>query len=62
MFYAANVVMLGGPALLLESLRSIYVDGLVNSLDVGAFVDDFNSQIRSETTLVSLRINQGLDH
>jgi hypothetical protein len=54
--------MLGGPALLLESLRSIYVDGLVNSLDVGAFVDDFNSQIRSETTLVSLRINQGLDH
>jgi hypothetical protein len=61
-FCAANVLMMGGPALFFESLGNIYVDGLVNALDVGEFVDDFNAQTRNQTTIVSLRNYQGLEY
>lgn len=36
-----------------DRLNQIYVDGLVNSLDIKNFVDDFSAQITAQITLVS---------
>ena len=39
--------------MVLNRLRDIYVDGLVNGVDMKEFVDDFNAQAKAQTTLVS---------
>jgi hypothetical protein len=36
-----------------ERLDQIYVDGIINSLDIKSFVDDFRSQNTMQITLVS---------
>lgn len=39
--------------MVLRRLRKIHVDGLVNGVDMNAFLDDFISQAKSQTTVVS---------
>ncbi|KIJ08573.1 hypothetical protein PAXINDRAFT_18309 [Paxillus involutus ATCC 200175] len=46
--------MMGGLALFFESLGNIYIDGLVNALDVAEFVDDFNAQTRNQTMIATV--------
>ena len=50
---AVAVVMLWIPMMVLRRLRKIHVDGLVNGVDMNAFLDDFISQAKSQTTVVS---------
>jgi len=38
------------PTMVLERLRNIYVDGLVNGVDMKGFVDDFGAQAKAQTT------------
>jgi hypothetical protein len=46
-----TVVMFWIPTI--KRLRDIYVDGLVNGVDMNEFVDDFSAQAKPQTTLVS---------
>ncbi|KAG2346747.1 hypothetical protein BDR05DRAFT_945738 [Suillus weaverae] len=48
------VVMFWVPMMVLKCLKNIYVDGLVNGVDIKAFMDDFNTQAKSQTTVVSV--------
>lgn len=45
--------MLCLPILACEHLKQIYVDSLVNHLDLKNFINDFNSQNNTQITLVS---------
>lgn len=45
--------MLGVPGLVINQLEAIYVNGIVNSVDVKTFVDDLTAQIGWQMTLVS---------
>ena len=47
------VAMLCIPIMVLKRLRNIYVDGLVNGVDMRGFTDDFSVQTKSQTTVVS---------
>ncbi|KAG2743274.1 hypothetical protein P692DRAFT_20183474 [Suillus brevipes Sb2] len=51
---AVAVVMLWIPMMVLRRLRKIHVDGLVNGVDMNAFLDDFISQAKSQTTVASV--------
>ncbi|KAG2357931.1 hypothetical protein BDR07DRAFT_1490053 [Suillus spraguei] len=42
------------PILVHEQLNQIYVDGIVNSLDLKAFLNDFNSQNTAQITLAGV--------
>ncbi|KAG2129696.1 uncharacterized protein EDB93DRAFT_1256172 [Suillus bovinus] len=46
--------MLCLPVLVRERLNKIYVDGLINYLDIKNFVDDFNSQNTTQITLAGV--------
>lgn len=48
-----TLVMFWIPTMVLKRLRDIYVDGLVNGVDMKEFVDDFSAQGKAQTTLVS---------
>ncbi|KAG1827840.1 hypothetical protein DFJ58DRAFT_849329 [Suillus subalutaceus] len=50
----ATAAMFGVPALVLEHIENIHVDGIVNSLDIRQFVDRFNDDNVKHSTLVSL--------
>ncbi|KAG1724187.1 hypothetical protein EDB19DRAFT_2043566 [Suillus lakei] len=48
------VAMLCIPIMVLKHLRNIYVDGLVNGVDMRGFTDDFSVQTKSQTTVASV--------
>ncbi|KAG2120280.1 hypothetical protein BD769DRAFT_1671701 [Suillus cothurnatus] len=48
------VAMLCIPMMVLRRLKNIYVDGLVNGVDVRGFMDDFIAQAKSQTTVASV--------
>ncbi|KAG2113271.1 hypothetical protein BD769DRAFT_1673805 [Suillus cothurnatus] len=48
------VAMLCIPIMVLRCLKNIYVDGLVNGVDVRGFTDDFIAQAKSQTTVASV--------
>ncbi|KAG1720261.1 hypothetical protein EDB19DRAFT_1965059 [Suillus lakei] len=48
------VAMLCIPIMVLKRLRNIYVDGLVNGVDMRGFTDDFSVQTKSQTTVASV--------
>ncbi|KAG1776436.1 hypothetical protein EV702DRAFT_1198122 [Suillus placidus] len=48
------VAMFWVPMMVLKHLKNIYVDGLVNGVDIKAFTDDFNAQAKSQTTMASV--------
>ncbi|KAG2353402.1 hypothetical protein BDR07DRAFT_1496316 [Suillus spraguei] len=48
------VAMLCVPIMVFRRLRNIYVDGLVNGVDVRGFTDDFSAQAKSQTTVASV--------
>ncbi|KAG2750664.1 hypothetical protein P692DRAFT_201864549 [Suillus brevipes Sb2] len=48
------VAMFWVPIMVLKRVKNIYVDGLVNGVDVKAFTDDFNAQAKSQTTVASV--------
>jgi hypothetical protein len=50
----AGIVMLWTPIVVLKQLRDIYVDGIVNGIDIRGFTDDFNAQSKAQTTVVSV--------
>ncbi|KAG1849817.1 hypothetical protein C8R48DRAFT_778410 [Suillus tomentosus] len=52
--FIATVAMLCLPMLVRDRLNQIYVDGLVNSLDIKNFVDDFSAQITAQITLAGV--------
>jgi hypothetical protein len=49
----AAVAMLWLPFIVLDRLRHVYVDGLVNAVDIRRFADDFTAQAKAQTTVVS---------
>ncbi|KAG1892473.1 hypothetical protein F4604DRAFT_1913193 [Suillus subluteus] len=51
---AVAVAMLWIPIIVLKRLRKIYVDGLVNGVDMKGFIDDFSTQAKSQTTVASV--------
>lgn len=51
--FITTLAMLFLPILVQDHLNQIYVDSLVNSLDIKNFVDDFSAQITAQITLVS---------
>ncbi|KAG1793333.1 uncharacterized protein HD556DRAFT_1443768 [Suillus plorans] len=50
----ATLAMLCLPMLVRERLNQIYVDGLINSLDIKNFVDDFSTQNTAQITLAGV--------
>ncbi|KAG2346004.1 hypothetical protein BDR05DRAFT_998055 [Suillus weaverae] len=48
------VAMFWVPMMVLKHLKNIYVDGLVNGVDIKAFTDNFNAQAKSQTTMASV--------
>ncbi|KAG1844135.1 hypothetical protein C8R48DRAFT_780430 [Suillus tomentosus] len=48
------VTMFWIPIMVLKHLRSIYVDGLVNGVDIKEFTDDFSVQAKAQTTVASV--------
>ncbi|KAG1844983.1 hypothetical protein F4604DRAFT_1688893 [Suillus subluteus] len=52
--FIATITMLCLPMLVRERLDQIYVDGIVNSLDIKIFVDDFRSQNTTQITLAGV--------
>ncbi|KAG1868758.1 hypothetical protein C8R48DRAFT_771535 [Suillus tomentosus] len=52
--FIATIAMFFLPMLVRERLNQIYVDGVVNSLDIKAFLDDFNSQNTAQITLAGV--------
>jgi len=50
---AVSAAMLWVPMVTLKRLREIYVDGLVNGVDMKEFVDDLSAQSKAQTTIVS---------
>ncbi|KAG1761226.1 hypothetical protein EDD22DRAFT_954207 [Suillus occidentalis] len=51
---SAGIVMLWTPIVVLKQLRDIYVDGIVNRIDIRGFTDDFNTQSKAQTTVASV--------
>ncbi|KAG1850561.1 hypothetical protein C8R48DRAFT_778213 [Suillus tomentosus] len=51
---SATIAMLWIPVVVLKRLKNIYVDGLVNGVDMRRFVDDFNAQTKAQTTVASV--------
>ncbi|KAG1741382.1 hypothetical protein EDD22DRAFT_959048 [Suillus occidentalis] len=51
---SAGIVMLWTPIVVLKQLRDIYVDGIVNGIDIRGFTDDFNAQSKAQTTVASV--------
>ncbi|KAG1874031.1 hypothetical protein C8R48DRAFT_769418 [Suillus tomentosus] len=51
---AVAVAMFWVPIMVLKRLRTIYVDGLVNGVDMKKFIDDFSAQAKSQTTVASV--------
>ncbi|KAG1837999.1 hypothetical protein F4604DRAFT_1941882 [Suillus subluteus] len=49
-----GVTMFWIPIMVLKRLRSIYVDGLVNGVDIRGFTDDFSAQAKAQTTVASV--------
>jgi hypothetical protein len=49
----AAVIMFWIPFIVLERLKYVYVDGLVNGVDIRSFADDFSAQAKAQTTVVS---------
>jgi hypothetical protein len=47
------IAMLWIPFVVLGRLRNFYVNGLVNEVDMRRFIDNFNAQSKSQTTVVS---------
>jgi hypothetical protein len=41
------------PIVVLERLKDIYIDGIVNGVDVREFTDEFTAQTKSQATVVS---------
>ncbi|KAG1717740.1 hypothetical protein EDD22DRAFT_964497 [Suillus occidentalis] len=50
----AGIMMLWTPIVVLKQLRDIYVDGIVNGIDIRGFTDDFNAQSKAQTTVASV--------
>ncbi|KAG1751526.1 uncharacterized protein EDB91DRAFT_1078293 [Suillus paluster] len=50
----AAVVMLWIPLMVLRCLKKIYVDGLVNGVDIRSFTDDFSAQAKAQATVASV--------
>ncbi|KAG2738047.1 hypothetical protein P692DRAFT_20851728 [Suillus brevipes Sb2] len=50
----ATAAMFGVPALVLEHIENIHVDGIVNSLDIRQFVDRFNDENLKHSTLAGV--------
>jgi hypothetical protein len=48
-----GVIMFWIPMVVLERLKDIYIDGIVNGVDVRDFVDEFTTQTKSQATVVS---------
>ncbi|KAG2120550.1 uncharacterized protein F5147DRAFT_647033 [Suillus discolor] len=48
------VTMFWIPIMVLKRLRSIYIDGLVNGVDIKGFTDDFSVQAKAQTTVASV--------
>ncbi|KAG2108984.1 uncharacterized protein F5147DRAFT_652562 [Suillus discolor] len=48
------VTMFWIPIMVLKCLRSIYIDGLVNGVDIKGFTDDFSVQAKAQTTVASV--------
>lgn len=48
----AIAAMFGVPALVLEHVEKLHVDGIVNLLDIGKFLDHFNDDNMRHSTLV----------
>ncbi|KAG1880676.1 hypothetical protein C8R48DRAFT_668090 [Suillus tomentosus] len=42
------------PIMVLKRLRNIYVDGLINGVDIRGFTDSFNAQAKAQTTVASV--------
>ncbi|KAG1817876.1 hypothetical protein EV424DRAFT_1540227 [Suillus variegatus] len=51
---SAEIVMLWTPIVALKQLRDIYVDGIVNGIDIRGFTEDFNAQSKAQTTVASV--------
>ncbi|KAG1806684.1 uncharacterized protein HD556DRAFT_1303093 [Suillus plorans] len=51
---SVTVAMLWIPIMVLERLRKIYVDDLVNGMDMRGFIDNFSAQAKSQTTVASV--------
>lgn len=47
------VAMLCILTMVLKQIRNIYVDGLINGVDIREFMDSFSLQAKSQTTVVS---------
>ncbi|KAG1738835.1 uncharacterized protein EDB91DRAFT_1248997 [Suillus paluster] len=52
--FILTVAMLCLPVLVCEHLKQIYVDGLVNYLDLKNFINDFNTQNNAQITLAGV--------
>ncbi|KAG1845939.1 hypothetical protein C8R48DRAFT_779683 [Suillus tomentosus] len=52
--FMLTVAMFSLPVLVREHLKQIYVDGLVNYLDLKNFIDDFNTQNNAQITLAGV--------
>ncbi|KAG2742811.1 hypothetical protein P692DRAFT_20748609, partial [Suillus brevipes Sb2] len=52
--FIATIVMFFLPILIHEHLNQIYVDGIVNALDIKTFVDNFSSQNTAQITLAGV--------
>lgn len=50
---SAGIAMLWIPIVVLKRLKNIYVDGVVNGIDIKGFTDDFSAQSKAQTTVVS---------
>ncbi|KAG1888618.1 hypothetical protein F4604DRAFT_1674279 [Suillus subluteus] len=48
----AAVAMFWIPLMVLRCLKQIYVDGLVNGVDIRSFTDNFSAQAKAQTTVV----------
>lgn len=49
-----GIMMLWTPIVVLKQLRDIYVDSIVNGINIRGFTDDFNAQSKAQTTVVSV--------
>ncbi|KAG2113715.1 hypothetical protein DEU56DRAFT_919680 [Suillus clintonianus] len=50
----AAAAMLWIPLMMLRRLKTIYVDGLVNVVDIRSFTDNFSAQAKAQTTVASV--------
>ncbi|KAG2089635.1 uncharacterized protein F5147DRAFT_788278 [Suillus discolor] len=50
----AAVAMFWIPFIMLDRLKHVYVDGLINGVDIRRFTDDFSTQAKAQTTVASV--------